>query len=283
MSAGSILWLVVNSASGSNDADAVAALEEALRVAEAAPDRTIDCAKADLPDRAALEAVGVATLAIYTGDGTINALVPQLEGWGGAVLVLPGGTANLLAKTLHGERAVDEIVAAFGKGELHSVECPCIRSGARTALIELLAGPGAAWADVREGLREGDLAGIANATVEAVRQSTDGPGVTITDPPLGKPEGYTGVRMAPGSDGMTVDGYGADSVADYLKQGLALLKRDFREGPHDELGRHDALTCESADGSEIELMIDGERAQCPSPARFELARLHVRLLAHGDG
>ena len=278
-----MLWLVVNSASGSNDADAVAALEEALRAAGAAPDRTLDCAEADLPDRAALEAAGVATLAIYTGDGTINALVPQLEGWGGGVLVLPGGTANLLAKELHGERDTAEIVAAFGAGALLPIQHPCIRSGVHTALIELLAGPGAAWSDVREGLREGDLGTIASTTVEAVKQTAFGPAVTIGDPALGKAEGYAGVRLTPASGDIAVSGYGADSFGDYLKQGLALLKRDYREGPHDELGHHPALTCQSLDGSAIVLMIDGERSQCPSPARFELATLDVNLLAHGDG
>ena len=37
-------------------------------------------------------------------DGTVNALATGLEGWDGALLVLPGGTANLLTRAIQGER-----------------------------------------------------------------------------------------------------------------------------------------------------------------------------------
>ena len=277
------LWLAINRASGSNDDTAVATLEAALDSAGAKPARIIDCNSADMPTRAALEGAGIATLAVFTGDGTINALVPQLEGWNGQVLILPGGTANLLARALHGEAPAEEIVAAFGAGKLHPVQRPCIRIGEHTALVEVLAGPGAAWSDVREGMRDGDLSAIASTAVEAVRQSASGPMVAVVEPELGRSEGYAGVRLAPTAGGLTVDGYGADTLGDYLKQGLALLKRDFREGPHDELGEHPQVTCRSADGSEIALMIDGERMDGAGEQRFVLATLHVNLLAHGDG
>lgn len=277
------LWLVVNSASGSNDPAAVGALVEALGAAGAAPARVIDGSTEDLPTRAALEDAGVRGLAIYTGDGTINALVPKLEGWDGAVLVLPGGTANLLTKALHGEASVEQIVEALGAGLLKSVQRPCIRFGEHTALIEVLAGPGATWSDVREGMREGDLGEIASTTLEAVRQSAAGPMVAVIEPELGRSDGYAGVRLALSDDGLQVDGYAVDGIGDYLKQGIALLKRDFREGPHDELGHHPAITCRSVDGSEIALMVDGERLSAAGEQRFSLETLHVNLLAHRDG
>jgi hypothetical protein len=276
-------WLAINSASGSNDPAAVDALVAALDAAGAKPARTIDCSSEDLPTRAKLEGAEVACLAIFTGDGTINALVPQLEGWAGQVLILPGGTANLLAKSLHGEVAAEQIVAAFGAGQLEPLQHPCIRIGEHTALVEVLAGPGAAWSDVREGLREGDLGEIAGTTLEAVRQSASGPMVAVVEPPLGRSEGYAGVRLAPTTHGMTVDGYGADTLGDYLKQGLALLKRDFREGPHDELGVHREVACRSADGSAIALMIDGERMDGAGEQTFKVETLRVNLLAHRDG
>ena len=277
------LWLAINRASGSNDDATVDALVVALGEAGASPARTIDCSSEDLPTRAALERAGIATLAVFTGDGTINALVPQLEGWDGAVLILPGGTANLLARSLHGEASAEQIVAAFGAGQLEPVQRPCIRIGEHTALVEVLAGPGAAWSDVREGMREGDLGAIASTAVEAVRQSASGPMVAVVEPPLGRSEGYAGVRLAPTASGLTVDGYGADTLGDYFKQGLALLRRDFREGPHDELGVHSEVTCRSADGSVIALMIDGERMDGAGEQRFVLATLHVNLLAHSNG
>ena len=277
------LWLVVNRASGSNDDAALDGLLAAFEAARCPPSRVIDASADDLPDRQLLEREGVATLAVFTGDGTINAVVPPLEGWGGAVLILPGGTANLLAHALHGEREAAEIVARFGAGELVRQRRTSIRSSQGTALCEVLAGPGATWSDVREGLRDGDLAATASKAVEAMRQSAGGPRVVLAAPELGSAEGYAGIRLAPLAGGMQVDGYGAESAADVVKQGVALLRRNFREGPHDELGTHAEALCRSLDGSPIELMIDGERRTGGPAERFSLAPLEVDLLSSLHG
>lgn len=276
-------WLIVNSASGSNTEQTVADLIAAFEQADRHPDRVIDCVSEDLPERSEIEAGSVGTIAIFTGDGTVSAMVPKLEGWPGLALVLPGGTANLLAKELHGDRDAAGIVAAFGAQELAPSRRTCIRFAGHVALIEVLAGPGATWSDVREGLREGDIGEVAAKTIEAVRHSTDGVRVAVVEPALGEPDGYDGVRMAPTGDGLLIDGYRSDSVTDYLKQGLALLKRDFREGPHDKLGVHHTAVCRSVDGAPIELMIDGERETGPTELSFELSELDVNLLASPHG
>ena len=270
-------WLVLNQASGSNDEDANRALIERLALCGAEPARVIDCAHDDLPTRDALAAAGVALVICHTGDGTLNALITGLEGWEGAILALPGGTTNLLSKALHGDRDIAAILADLDA--MRRIRRPCLRSPHGTALIEVLAGPGATWSDVREGMRDGDIGATASKAVEAARQSTAGPMVALVDPPLGKPEGYSGVRLVPEEAGLVTDGYGAEGVGDYLKQGLALIRRDFREGPHDELGTHPAVTCRSADGSAIELMIDGERSTGAAEIRFSLDSLAVDLLS----
>lgn len=271
------LWLVVNGASGSNAADALALLDASLAGAGMAPARRFDVQDGTLPDRAALEAEGVGRLAIFAGDGTVNTLVTALGGWAGEVLVLPGGTANLLAHALHGEREVADILS--DPARLRPVRRTCIRCAHGTALIEALAGPGAAWSDVREGLREGSVAEVARLALDAVVQSVAGPMVAIVDPPLGREDGYAGVRMAPDGAAMLVSGYGAENAADYFRQGVALLRRDFREGPHDELGAQAALTCRSLGDGPIELMLDGERRTGGREERFSLAELPVNLLA----
>lgn len=277
------LWLVANSASGSNDDTSLAALVEHLGSVGHAPARVIDCAAEDLPSRAALEQAGVATLVVFTGDGTVSALLPPLEGWSGQALVLPGGTTNLLAKLLHSPCETGAIITAFAAGRSRPVRQPCVRMSAHVALCEVLAGPGAKWSDVREGLREGQLGTLASTALDAVKESAGGAMVQVADPVLGHDEGYAGVRIVPHAQGLVADGYRSEGFADYLKQGLALIKRDFREGPHDELGAHPALVCRSADGSPIELMIDGERATGQAEERFSLATLAVDLLATGNG
>ncbi len=277
------LWLVVNSASGSNDDAAMAALTTLLGDHGYAPARVIDCSAEDMPDLAALEAGSVAALAVFTGDGTLGALLPPLEGWAGQVLVLPGGTTNLLAKMLHQPCEAEAIIAAFAGGLARPGQRPCVRWPDHTALCEVLAGPGAKWSDVREGLREGDMGAVASTAIEAARDSAGGAMVLIVEPALGNPEGYAGVRLTPVADGLVVDGYRSDGIADYLKQGLALLQRDFREGPHDQLGAHAQVLCRSADGGPIELMIDGERVTGGAQVRFSLATLALNLLATGNG
>lgn len=276
-------WLIVNGASGSNGEDSVAALQASLADAGFAPARVVDIRTEDCPTRADLEEAGVALAVIFTGDGSANALITRWEGWDGEVLLLPGGTANLLARDLHGEAEVQAIVATLGAGRLEAPSRHVVRCSQGTGLIEILAGPGATWSDVREGLREGDIGQVAETTLEAARQSTAGPMVCVTDPALGRAEGYSGIRLSPVGAAMTVDGYGAQNVVDYVMQGIALLRRDFREGPHDELGRHGQVLCASIDGSPIDLMVDGERLTGEPQERFSLAPLGVKLLAMRHG
>jgi hypothetical protein len=270
-------WLVLNQASGSNDENANRDLIERLAACGVAPARVIDCAHDDLPTKDVLTAAGVALVICHTGDGTLNALATGIEGWNGAILVLPGGTTNLLSKVLHGDRDVAAILADLDT--MRRVRRPCVRSEHGTALIEVLAGPGATWSDVREGMREGDIGATASKAVEAAMQSTAGPMVALVDPVVGKEQGYSGVRLVPEDGGLLTEGYGADGIGDYLKQGLALIRRDFREGPHDELGIHPSVTCRSLDGSGIELMIDGERSSGVAEIRFSLDSLAVDLLS----
>lgn len=274
------LWLVVNPASGSNDDAARDRLVAALSESGHKPARVIDITQDPDLSVAALDREGVTRVAIFTGDGSINSVLCTLEGWGGEVLVLPGGTTNLLAKALHGEDVTTEsVIADLTAGTLAPTRRSSITFSGGKAVCELLAGPGATWSDVREELREGNLVAVAQTAIEAARQTSGGALVRLRDPELGKPEGYGGVRLVPERDGVVVDGYGADSVADYLKQGLALLRRNFREGPHDELGAHRIIHCETVDGADMDLMIDGERMSGKPVETFSLAPLAVDLLA----
>lgn len=272
-------WLVVNGASGSNGEESADAISAALAAAGHAPARVIDMQTGDAPSPGDLEAADVGLLVVFTGDGSANAVITALQGWAGEVLLLPGGTANLLACDLHGDADADAIIAALGSSRLSPVQRHVIGCSQGTALIEVLAGPGATWSDVREGLREGDLGEVAGTALEAARQSTGGAMVRVAEPQVGREDGYAGVRLSPVGGTMTVDGYGAQTVADTIRQGIALLRRDFREGPHDELGRHGHVRCHSLDGSPIELMIDGERLTGAADETFALVPLRVNLLA----
>jgi hypothetical protein len=282
MNKNSPTWLAHNSASGSNDEESQRVLVAALTEAGFAPHQIIDLQSGAPPDRAALEASGVGLLVIHTGDGSASAILSRIQGWQGDVLVLPGGTANLLARALHGEEDAVAIARRLRSGGLGRARRNCIRSSAGIAVIELLAGPGASWSAVREQLRDGGLGDVAGSVVEAAVQSTSGPMVRIVSPPLGREDGYAGVRMEPLEHGMRVSGYGLSNAVDLLKQGIALLRRNFRDGPHDELGDHASIRGSSSDGSPMDLMLDGELATGLPEEDFSLAPLEIHLLSAVD-
>ena len=277
-----ICWLVVNTASGSNTVETVEQVVSGLSQSGHAPQRIIRLPDEKLPERAQLEAAGITLLVTFTGDGTANAQVALLHGWQGQVLILPGGTQNLLAKRLHGAAPVEQILDALAEGRLVPRRLFIIRTGHGDALCEIVAGPGATWSDVREMMRERDVAALATTLAEAIRQSAGGPAVSVAHPALGhsslgKPEGYPAIRLSPTDEQMAVDGYGAEGFADYARQSMAILRRNFRQGPHDELGSYAEVLCRSH--QPIELMIDGERVTGSAEELFVIATCPVEFLA----
>lgn len=275
-------WLIFNGASGSHDEDVLRDIVAGLAAAGHRPGRVIDC-KDGTPDAAAANAAGLGLIAIHGGDGTLSRTIGGLEGFDGTVLPLPGGTFNLLARDMFGDRDALEIVRLLGSGTLTASRPPCIRGEGVLALAELLAGPGAKWADVREEMRDSNLGEVIAKGWDAAATSTVGPRVVLEHPEVGREEGYAGVRLIPRSGGMEIEGYGAEGLGDFLQQGIAILKRDFREGPHDELGAAARVSCRSLGDEPIPLMVDGERSEGTSRLTFSLDTLGCHLLGPADG
>lgn len=271
-------WLVLNQASGSYDEEREALLLEGLERAGRKPDRIVDCSSDHLPDAATLDNAGVGFLVVHGGDGTLNSAIGRLDGWAGTVLALPGGTANLLCKMLYGEAEIDAILDALAAEQLSPTRRPCVKGKGWLALAEVLAGPGANWADVREEMREGNIVKVVAGALDAASASTVGPMVALETPELGRPEGYAGIRIVPEAAGMMIDGYGANEVGDYLKQAVAILGRDFRAGPHDEFGLHSRAILRMTEEAPIPLMVDGERHDGHAREECVLAELAVDLL-----
>lgn len=275
-------WLIYNGSSGSHDDDALQALVEAMGAAGHAPAKVVDC-KDGTPDAAEADRAGIGLLAVHGGDGTLSRTIAGLEGFGGTILALPGGTFNLLARDIFGERTPLDIVTLLGEGRLGVRRRNCIRGPELLALCELLAGPGAKWADVREEMRDANVGEVLVKGWDAATTSTVGPMVGLIQPPAGREEGYAGIRFCPKAEGIAIEGFAAEGLGDYLQQGMAILKRDFREGPHDDLGTPRSVECRSLEGEPIPLMIDGERSEGGSSLTFSLDRLDVDLLGIADG
>ncbi len=275
-------WLIYNGASGSHDEEALRALIDALAAGGHAPARVVDC-KDDTPDAAAANASALGLIVVHGGDGTLSRTIGELEGFSGAILPLPGGTYNLLAREMFGDRDPLEIVGLLADGRLAGTRRSCIRGPGVLALAELLAGPGAKWADVREEMRDSNVGEAIVKGWDAAAAATVGPMIAIAQPSGGRADGYAGVRLCPRPSGMTIDGYAAEGLGEYLQQGMAILRRDFREGPHDEIRPAPTVVCRSLAGEPIPLMVDGERSEGASELTFSLDTLNCDLLGLPDG
>lgn len=276
------IWLVANASSGSNSDEALEALIGGCDQSGLNVQRTLRFPEENAPTPAQLDAAGIGLVAIFAGDGTVNAVIHALGGWGGRVLVLPGGTKNLLAKRLHGDVPAEEIVARHAAGAVKALRPPIIRTASGEALAELMAGPGTAWQDVREALRETDLAAIASGAVSAISESTNGAMLVCTEPPLGRVDGYPLLVVEPADDGLHVTAYYAESAGEVVQQGIALLRQDFRTGPHEEIGVSESVTLSDPQGGPVRYLLDGEAVEGGASETFTMAPCAVDLLATRD-
>lgn len=276
------VWLVHNASSGSNDADALSALRDAIGTAGLDLVGETCFPRDDAPGPADLDGIGADTVAIFAGDGTISSVVAGLNGWQGTVLPLPGGTMNMLARRLHGDATAPEIVARFASGIVDRVNPTVLVSRHAIGLTGALAGPGTAWADVREAMREPNLAELVSTAGEAITSSTSGAKVVCRDSDCGREEGYTAITLTPQDDGIEGAGYYAETLADYARQGVALLQRDFRNGPNESLGRHATMRLACLGDEPMGLLIDGEPYQGAQEEEFALGTSEVAFWTTAD-
>lgn len=277
------IWLVTNEGSGSVREELLAALHRSCERCDLCIAGRTDFPSDDIPTREQLDASGIDTLVALGGDGTINAVVSALAGWQGAILPLPGGTQNLLTHRLHGEAEVDAVVTAFARGEAKRLRPRILQSSKGIALAGLLVGPGTSWNEVREAMRAGDPAQMLRAAGVAFDGTANRPPVRIAEPEAGDAEGYPILELVPHAQGIDAAAYHARNGADFVGQTWALLRQEFREGPHETFGPFEALVLESTGGEELDLLLDGEPAHGTARESFTLAHCPVDLIATQTG
>jgi hypothetical protein len=278
----SSVWLVHNESSGSNDEDALAALRDAIGDSALTLAGETCFPRDEPPAPDALDAKGVDTLAVFAGDGTISSVVAKTAGWKGTILPLPGGTMNMLARRLHGDATAAEIIGRFADGIVNRVHPTVLVSAHAIGLTGALAGPGTAWAEVREAMREPTIKTLVDTASEAISSSAGGAKVVCKDADCGREEGYTAITLTPRDDGIEGAGYYSESLVDMARHGVALLQRDFRNGPHESLGRHERLTIACPDGEPMGLLIDGESYDGGVEEEFKLGTSEIAFWATAD-
>jgi hypothetical protein len=277
MTATGPVWLIANAASGSHDGPAIDAIADLFAEAGRPIARRITLGETPLPTGEEARTAGTDLIIIHGGDGTISSATDRLGDWPGEILVLPGGTMNLLSRALHGELPALEIARLAAQSGLVSAPIPVITGEGYHALAGIVAGPTSAWGEVREHLRNADLAGLAASVPEALDETLSGDGITVD----GVTEAFEAVYLQPAPAGLDLRGIVAKNAGDLIAHGWAWLAGDFRKGPSVDLGMAEQATLRGQ--GNIGLLVDGEKAEAGRVATFRAALSPQRFLSCRGG
>lgn len=266
------LWLITNPASGSTSTAVLQKLDKQLV--------TLGCVEvgrtifpgAPLPDAKTLAAADADTLVIFAGDGTINAATTAADNWDGACLVLPGGTMNIFAKSLHGDAAWGDIMAAAVAAPKQRM--PLAVADEARAMCGVIAGPASAWVHARERVRSGAWGGVRRALSFAWRKSFVRSVRVVGDPV------HTGRRRAifitPLEDALEVASVGMISGLSAAILGGKWLLGSWRDDPDITISHCQTLTLSA--NLTVSALFDGEPVKLRSPATIRFARTRLQFL-----
>ncbi|MBB6124405.1 diacylglycerol kinase family protein [Sphingobium subterraneum] len=261
------IWIITNSGSASTNAGAIADLHRCFEEHDVETLRTIDLAEDDLPDLSDLTQEAPDFIASFGGDGTAVALADRYGTDGASpILVLPGGTMNLLSARLHGEAGVEEIIAA-ALSNPHAEQLPQVEGPGFFALTGVVAGSTARWGDVREELRQGDLGGMLRAAGDAL-DATLQPGAMHVE---GSEEAHSALFIHATTTELRAEAIMAENLGDVARHGIAWLKRDFLGGPTEPVAHGEELRL-SGPERHIDLLVDGERDRADNPLTLRHGR-----------
>lgn len=265
------LWLITNPASGSASDAKCATIEAAIAEAGfALAGRTL-FPERPLPTADELDAARADIVALFAGDGTINAAACALDRWAGRMLVLPGGTMNMLARAIHGSIDGPAIVHAAARGA-DDIRLPYVEAGPHRAFVALIIGPVAAWAHAREAVRAGRFATFRRAVRLAFHRSLSR-GITVSGAARARQRQHAVVAI-PGQDAMEVSAIGFDGWMGAARLGMTWLTGDWRSAPHVAVSHRAEATVSGT--RSLHALFDGEEAKLRAPVR--ISHGHTRLL-----
>ncbi|PCG08371.1 hypothetical protein COA17_13475 [Sphingomonas ginsenosidimutans] len=261
-------WLIANARSGSVSDTTREGVVAALESRGALAGRT-DFPTEPLPEPRDLTAAGVDTVAVLAGDGTINAAARRYADWPGALLILPGGTMNLLARALHGDAAPVAIVELLDQAR--AVDLPVIAAAEHRAFVGVILGPATAWNRARERWRAGRWRGALRA-VRAAWHRSRGRGIAI-EGVAGRPQA---VFVSAGDDALRIAAVDASDGRMLAELGWEWLTGDWiAAGAVTSLHRP---TMRVHGRRPVAALFDGEPALLPAGSVLRLERSRPMFL-----
>lgn len=202
---------------------------------------------------------------VWGGDGTHRAALSTVGLSAVNLLLLPGGTMNLLSKSLHGAKPWEHILTTVLAGsEPHILPAGLING--QVFYCAMLAGAPVRLAEARESLRHGDIGkGVAqlNAAVGALQtmhlMARYGDGYRFNDEQL-PTTSVIGALVGPMSrngrmEVFTLEHPSAMSALDIVWSSLRSSWRDARDVA---IVPAETLVIDSEEGERIPVIIDGE-------------------------
>src|SRR5579871_3662472 len=251
-------FALVNPASGSISADGPSQMREALANlglshAEVVPadctrvtEQMIDIAKQD-PD----------LFIVWGGDGTLRTALGLVGKKTPNLLLLPGGTMNLLTKSIHGDKTWGDILKEVATSRKHVI-LPAGQLRDETFYCAMLAGAPARFAEARESLRRGELVNVlagARAALDTLSNmhlnARYGEGYRFADERL-PPTSVIGALVGPlvKEHKMEVAALSDPSAVGVLNVVWASFLSDWRSAPGIKLAPAETLVIESEEGDD---------------------------------
>lgn len=267
------VWLILNRGSRAVGDDWEAKLVAAFEARGAVVAGTTDFPNDALPTPEALDAADVEVAAVAAGDGTINAVSRALDDWQGNLLILPGGTMNLLAKKLHRSLDPATIIAAVADPPMTD-RLSTVDSGEHRAVVGVIVGPGASWVHAREAVRAGRWDRLRRALRFAYLRTLSH-AVRLRQGNR-RSKKYRAVFVHPADDALSVIKISASGWTDGVRLSFGYLTGTWENarGVEIETVREISL----ADERPTFALFDGEPTRLPTDATLRFGQTQLRFI-----
>ncbi len=213
-------------------------------------------------------------LVVWGGDGTHRAALSAVGLGASNLLLLPGGTMNLLSKSLHGDKRWEQILQSVIASPATRV-LPAGTIDGHVFYCAMLAGAPVRLAEARESFRHGDVVtGLTHLgealgalqTLHLVARYSDGYRFTNEQLPI---TSVIGALVGPMSRNgrMEVFTLAHPSRVSALNIAWSSMVSSWRDAEGVAIVAADALDIDSEKGSRIPVIIDGEEIAIGSHAR----------------
>ena len=212
---------------------------------------------------------------VWGGDGTLRCALTTIGEVTPNLLLLPGGTMNLLPNVLHGQKPWDEVLRAVIKSpRRHTL--PAGEVNGQRFYCAMLAGAPAKFAEARESLRRGDLgkaaaeAGVALDTLNNLHlhaRFANGYAFGNERLPTTSVIGAVIGPLTRAGSGMEVAALTNPTTGAALNVLWTSFFSDWRNAPDVQVAQATSLEIAGEDDEEIPVIADGEATEPASRVR----------------